>query len=228
VQHAKGLECVTTSEAWRKITWPFELLSRVISPDLAPQQGIRAWANFFLGGLHYARSRALRSANKAGHTQDTGLQDAMASIKLLDAAAQQASAAGVYSCAYWAKTTVVLILMNMKQFKVAYDTLAALSTTRVEHWEGIDFVALGSDKVSDGKHFYGQMMHEWAVLLLGLGEVDRAMVCFETRALALELTAEQTSQMSILNYLDSVTRDEVSRAHLRWGSRFRQLVGLCE
>jgi len=38
VQHAKGLECVTTSEAWRKITWPFELLSRVISPDLAPQQ----------------------------------------------------------------------------------------------------------------------------------------------------------------------------------------------
>jgi len=54
------------------------------------------------------------------------------------------------------------------------------------------------------------------------------MVCFETRALALELTAEQTSQMSILNYSDSVTRDEVSRAHLRWGSRFRQLVGLCE
>ena len=59
-------------------------------------------------------------------------------------------------------------------------------------------------------------------------KVDRAMVCFETRALALELTAEQTSQMSILNYSDSVTRDEVSRAHLRWGSRFRQLVGLCE
>jgi len=83
--------------------------------DLAlPVQSIQAWALFFLGGLHFSKSMALRAARKAGRGSDgDGLDDASHAIKLLDAAAQRAGAAGVLPCAYWAKTTVVLILLNM-------------------------------------------------------------------------------------------------------------------
>ena len=31
----------------------------------------------------------------------------------------------------------------------------------------MDFVSLGNTEISDGKYFYTQMLHEWAVMLVG-------------------------------------------------------------
>jgi hypothetical protein len=48
-----------------------------------------------------------------------GLEEATHALKLLEVASGRACAAWAGSCAFWAQTTVVIILMEMKQFSMA-------------------------------------------------------------------------------------------------------------
>ena len=49
-----------------------------------------------------------------------GLDEATHALKLLEVASGRACAAWAGSCAFWAQTTVVIILMEMKQFSISY------------------------------------------------------------------------------------------------------------
>ena len=150
----------------------------------------------------------------------------MSAIKLFDTSSQLAGTVGVHACAYWAKCTQALLLLNLRKFKAAYDVLEALSQVQdVRQWDGISFVPLGSERTYDGKYLCGQMLHEWAVMLAGLGEIDRALPYFELNGSLLDDSSLLSPGMAQHNYSNSVARDAVSRMHLAWGERVRRIVG---